>query len=96
MSNTYWSDTDQYRRILEILDAYWLSEKNELKVRVRMDFIHADGSTQSKCIMWRNPDLPMTAREEERFASEPRLLSIADIPRDPAEIYEHEQKFWDM
>ena len=51
-----WKDTYTYQRILEILDDYWLSEPDELKVRVSMDFIKADGQTQRKTLVWLNPN----------------------------------------
>ncbi len=45
----------EYERILEILYEYWLSEPDELVVRVRMDFLKADGQCQKKEIWWNNP-----------------------------------------
>lgn len=50
-----WGNTYEYRRILEVLDDYWLTEPDELEVTVIMEFLHANGETQSKCIGWRNP-----------------------------------------
>lgn len=50
----YWKDTWQYQIILEILDDYWLSEKDEAMVVVHMAFIKEDGKTQTKQIKWTN------------------------------------------
>lgn len=51
----YWDDTHEYMRILESLDAYWLTEKDEKFVCVTMYFEHADGQYQEKTIRWTNP-----------------------------------------
>lgn len=51
----FWKKSYEYKRILEILDDYWLTERNEFSVRVTMDFIRYDGSTQTKSIIWHNP-----------------------------------------
>lgn len=45
-----------YNRILEILDDYWMSEPDELAVQISMDFLKANGETQSKHLTWANPD----------------------------------------
>ena len=47
-------DTWQYQRILDVLDDYWLSERDEAMVVVHMAFIHEDGRVQTKEIKWRN------------------------------------------
>ena len=52
-----WRRSNQYRRIQEILEDYWLSEPDEVEVVVCMNFIKADGQTQSKRIIWRNPNV---------------------------------------
>lgn len=91
-----WANSAQYKRILEILDAYWISEPNELKVRVSMDFIKANGEMQTKEIIWRNPNIPPTQREKERRAKEPEIIDLASFPRDPESIYKEHQKFWDV
>lgn len=53
---TKWSRTWQYKRILECLDAYWLSCPNEEYVQVGMYFRKANGEEQIKNIVWKNPD----------------------------------------
>ena len=55
--NSRWKDTPEYQRILEILSDYWLSEPDELKVCVTMEFMKKNGETQAKCITWVNPNL---------------------------------------
>ena len=52
-----WENSYEYKRILEILDDYWLSEPEEVSVRVEMHFEHADGQKQDKVIEWHNPSL---------------------------------------
>ncbi len=53
---TNWSQTWQYRRILECLDAYWLSCPDEAYVQIGMYFRKANGEEQIKNIVWKNPD----------------------------------------
>ena len=38
----YWKNTMEYRRILEILDDYWLAEPEEDFVRIDMHFEKGD------------------------------------------------------
>ena len=52
-----WRDSNQYKRILEILADYWLDEPDEAEVIVNMTFRKADGQEQAKRIVWRNPDM---------------------------------------
>ncbi len=52
----WWRDTYEYQRILEILDDYWLSERDEAFVQVNMAFIKENGETQVKHIYWKNKD----------------------------------------
>lgn len=53
----YWKNTYEYRRILEILDDYWLTEPEEKEVSVQMHFVKANGETQDKLITWQNPSM---------------------------------------
>ena len=46
-----------YKRILEILNDYWITEPGEKHVKVDMLFEHSDGRTQHKCIEWWNKKL---------------------------------------
>lgn len=67
----YWKNTVQYRRILEILDDYWLTEPEEDLVRIDMHFEKGD-ETQDKHIIWRRPS-------QERTAEEPFNLVPSEI-----------------
>lgn len=58
----YWKNTMEYRRILEILDDYWLTEPEEDFVRIDMHFEKED-ETQDKLIIWRRPSQERTAKE---------------------------------
>ena len=51
----YWAKTYEYKRILEILEDYWLTEKDEDYVEVTLYFRHKNGDEQEKCIRWINP-----------------------------------------
>lgn len=51
-----WTATPEFNRIVEILKEYWLSDPKEFRVRITMDFINIYGETQSKRIVWQNPN----------------------------------------
>lgn len=55
----YWDDTYEYHRVLELLHDYWLTEKDEAFVKINMEFRHADGQEQFKCIRWQNPNIDL-------------------------------------
>lgn len=48
----YWDNTWQYRRIMEVLDDYWLTCEDEKKVVIDMYFENDRGETQTKHITW--------------------------------------------
>ena len=50
-----WKNTWQYKRIIEILEEYWLREPEEDYVRVDMYF-RKGNEEQAKCIQWTNPN----------------------------------------
>ena len=50
---TDFKKTWQYKRILEILDDYWLSQPDEEYVEVKMYFRHKNGEEQTKHIIWK-------------------------------------------
>lgn len=91
-----WKESYEYKRIQEILEDYWLSEPEELKVRVRLDFIKANGETQSKCIVWRNPNIPPTEREEKDESSP--IKSFVELSQQDRRdiLLEDEQAFWNV
>lgn len=57
MAKKIWKDEYVYKRLLEILDAYWLTEPNEAAVNIMLHFRHRDGQTQEKVLTWRNPNM---------------------------------------
>ena len=88
MSKT-WKSTPEYKRIIEILYDYWLSEPEEFRVRVSMDFIHANGETQSKRIVWQNPNYVCDSYYEST-RSFAELLNKAE----DAIIVNENNRFW--
>jgi len=72
-----WKDSSQYKRILEILEDYWLSQPDELAAVVSLDFLHADGQRQSKELVWINPNYQYVGPERIGF------VSLADISLPP-------------
>lgn len=67
MSERYWKNEWQYQRILEILDDYWITQKDEILVNVEMQFFNKDGQFQRKCISWR----PKEADSNETYEAKP-------------------------
>lgn len=55
MKDRYWQNTWQYKRIIEILEEYWVTEKDESFVKVEMHLVKGD-EDQHKTIIWRNPN----------------------------------------
>lgn len=88
MAKANWKKSEHYQRIIEILDAYWLSEPDELKVRVNMDFIKANGETQRKSIVWINPNYKYTDPMDDF------VVSLADMNEEY--FKRKEQEFWDI
>ncbi len=84
MAKKFWESEYAYQRILEILDDYWLTEPDEFRVRVQLDFIKANGETQQKCITWQNPDYCSTSEDEY-----PKVMNAADILND-----DEDNSFW--
>ena len=60
MSKYDWKKSYQYKRIIEVLEAYWLSEPDEAFVCVQFDFIKANGEYQRKYIRWFNPNMELS------------------------------------
>lgn len=53
----HWEDSSAYKRLLEILDDYWLTVEDEQLVEIEMHFEKADGQTQDKKLTWVNPNM---------------------------------------
>lgn len=82
-----WEKDYRYKRILEILHDYWLSEPDEFRVRVHMDFIKANGETQSKEIWWQNPNYECSNQKE------PEIIDITELAKKSGyEIYMEEKE----
>ena len=45
MTKKIWKDEYEYKRLLEILDAYWLTEPDEERVHILLHFRHKNGET---------------------------------------------------
>ena len=63
MPKKYWTDSYEYKRIQEILNDYWLTEPEEDKVVVKMEFYKGD-QWQGKQITWNNPNRREKENEE--------------------------------
>ena len=85
MAKKIWKDEYIYKRLLEILDAYWLEEPDEAAVNIMLHFRHKDGQTQDKYLTWRNPNMQgepngssiipvVTARELQEMEEDALLL----------------------
>lgn len=82
-----WEKDYRYKRILEILHDYWLSEPDEFRVRVHMDFIKANGETQSKEIYWQNPNYECSNQRDPEVIDMTELIHKSDY-----EIYMDNKK----
>lgn len=52
-----WTDSWQYKRLMEVIEEYWLTQPEEARVEVDLHFLHQNGETQEKHIIWINPNL---------------------------------------
>jgi len=77
MMRKVWHNSNEYLRILEILDDYWLSNPDEAEVRVEMYFRHENGETQAKRIIWRNPNL----RTAKSNTSSTHIIKLSEVKR---------------
>lgn len=78
----HWENTTAYKKIMEILDDYWLCESNEKKVEVTLRFLHEDGRYQEKRIRWINP------KYEKDYPA--KIVSVADVLNG-----NHKDVFWE-
>ena len=89
-----WKDSYEYKRILEILDTYWLCEAEEFRVRVQMDFVKANGEVQGKCIIWQNPNYGCEADDVLMEPLQAADMLKSNLPYDrfwnTGEIYKRE------
>ena len=67
MTKRYWENEWQYQRILEILDDYWITEKDEARVMCEMHFLKSNGEFQKKQLIWVNPNLNKCTSEDSNI-----------------------------
>lgn len=63
----YWENEYEYKRILEILDDYWLTSKDEILVTVEMQFLKSGHEFQKKRIIWRNPNHKISSVSDRKL-----------------------------
>ena len=72
MIKRIWKRCYEFRRLMEILNDYWLTVPDEKFVKVELTFEKANGEKQHKVITWINPKY----RNQD---PELKLVSLADI-----------------
>lgn len=77
MLRKVWQNCNEYLRILEILDDYWISNPDEAEVRVEMYFRHGNGETQAKRIVWKNPNM----RTTKRNTNSSHIIKLSEVKR---------------
>ena len=82
----HWQNSWQYQRLLEVLDDYWLSEPDELIVSIHVDFVKADGQTQTKDFYWVNPNY-------EAIDPPDPLMPLDELAAMTAEDFERERLY---
>lgn len=87
-TGTNWRESSEFLRIMEILEDYWTTQADELRVRVTMDFVKANGETQQKQIIWRNPNYEYIGPPRKYF------VSLADMNKEYFE--QKEADFWNV
>ena len=63
----YWDGEYEYKRILEILDDYWITSEDEIRVNVEMQFLKGNGEFQKKCITWVNPQIKQADNQPKQI-----------------------------
>ena len=105
----YWDKSREYKRIMEILDDYWLTEPNEDYVKIKMAFIKGK-EFQTKHITWRrNPEKGKLKIEPVNCADAMQIMiSVAtdlnefvkakseELKIDKREVWEHIEYYADM
>ena len=76
----YWDHSREYERILEILDDYWTTQKDEAVVDIDMKFVHKNGECQMKHIRWRHPDI---LKEQDETSGLIKATSLANAKERP-------------
>lgn len=105
----YWDKSREYKRIMEILDDYWITEPNEDYVKIKMAFIKGE-EFQTKHITWRrNPAKGKSKIEPVNCADAMQIMiSVAtdlnefvkakseELQIDEREVWEHIEYYADM
>ena len=52
-----WRNTEQYRRMMELLDEYWLDDPSEAYVDAVFTFVNKDGQRRTAHVWWNNPSM---------------------------------------
>jgi len=86
-----WINEPEYRRVLEILNDYWITEPDEYAVIIDMQFRHRNGEYQHKRITWKNSDMPMDRPPELEMFTALELMAMSKkelMAREEANDYE--------
>ena len=92
MSKKYWTDSWQYKRIMQILEDYWLTEEHEDLVDIRMLFIKGE-EYQAKQIRWTRPDAVPEDPTDLNVTNLADVMSrINKLEEDLTKFIEHESE----
>ena len=92
MSKKYWTDSWQYKRIMQILEDYWLTEEHEDLVDIRMLFIKGE-EYQTKQIRWTRPDVIPEDPTDLNVTNLADVMSRIDkLEEDLTKFIEHESE----
>lgn len=92
MSKKYWINSWEYRRIMQILEDYWLTEEHEDLVDIRMLFIKGN-EYQTKQIRWIRPDTMSEEPTDLNATNLADLMSRIDkLKEDLTKFIEHESE----
>ncbi len=92
MSKKYWINSWEYRRIMQILEDYWLTEEHEDLVDIRMLFIKGN-EYQTKQIRWIRSDTMSEEPTDLNVTNLADLMSRIDkLKEDLTKFIEHESE----
>lgn len=92
MNKKYWTDSWQYKRIMQILEDYWLTEEHEDLVDIRMLFIKGK-EYQTKQIRWTRPDVIPEDPTDLNVTNIADVMSrINKLEEDLTKFIEHESE----
>lgn len=60
----YHTNSVTYKRLMEILEDYWLTQPDEAHVRIDLTFVKGNGEVQVKHLYWDNPVISELEGEE--------------------------------